>query len=298
MFGVGSNVVNKLVALGVSPKIARQISFLLGNPNSQLSHSGPVAISLPSGQNVPTNAAMAKNLPADASKMSPALSLDGQDYEALRVNTGATNINGSGVTVGAPSTFNQYVYNNFPVHFFDDIRMMGLDGENGGIFKFNTSGFGGVLARVQIGAAQGSGSASGSGSGSGSGSTGSGIETYSAQRLDQNGNAIGVPFTVYDPCNIIAPLRTCTGSMGGECGWAVYMSDRAAGGPTADTAVRPNIGGWDLVTASPPQPQTLTFTTVTKVCCYNGQILVCTADISVCAPGSVGAQDCGGGSCS
>jgi hypothetical protein len=284
-----AGAVTKLVALGVPPSWAKAIVFLLGNPNSALSHSGPVAISLPSGQNVPTNAAMAKALPSDATKMSPALLLEGQDYEALRVNTGATNINGSGMQVGAPATLNNYVYANYPIHVFDDIRMMGLDGKNGGIFKFDRASFGGTLTRVKI---------LSSGSGSGSGSTGS-IATYQVQSIDQNGNPVGVPFIAYDPGNFVAPQQNCNSGGNPLIGWAVYVSDRAPGGPTADTSVRPNIGGWDILSCGNPGATTgLSITYIAKICCYNGKTLVCTQTANICSGGTLGPIDCGGGSCS
>jgi len=285
-----AGAVTKLVALGVPPSWAKAIVFLLGNPNSQLSHSGPVAIQLPTGQNVPTNAVMAKALPSDASKMSPALTLDGFDYEAMRINTGATNINGSGMQVGAPATLNNYVYANYPVHFFDDIRMMGLDGQNGGIFKYGTPAFGSTIARVKIGAA--------TGSGSGSGSTGGGIATYQVQRIDQNNNPVGITFTANDPANFVAPQQGCAGS-NQLYGWAIYMSDRAPGGPTADTSVRPNIGGWDILSCGNPGGTTgLSITYIAKICCYNGKTVVCTQTANICSGGTLGPIDCGGGSCS
>lgn len=281
MFSLYAGKLKKLIGLGFPPQWANVLRELMGNPNQPLLHKAPISIQLPSGSQVRTAAGTLANLPADASAQAPALSLDGFEGHALFVSTGATNVQGSGMTVGAPSVFNNYTTHNFPVAFFDDIRMMGE-----GIYKYGTKSKGSTVARMHV-----TGTKNGDGS-------------YQAYFTDKNLVDYGPVQTVYDNTGVLSPPSSCAVTKDSNTyAWCLYLSELAAGGPLADIAVRPNLGAWEVLAASaipkcPPDYTDCSFTFVSNICCVNGNIVVCTRTVQSCWPVKVGASDCGGSGCS
>lgn len=270
MFGPVQGKIDKLVQAGFPHRWARIFRALLGNPTQSLEHRGSVSIVL-SAQTAKTPAASMADKPADAAKTAPALTIHNYGGDSLFVGSGNSTINGDSHTINAPLTTNNYGYHNYPQHFLDDIRMMGEL-----IFKYGVVGRASTIARVKF------------------------VSNFSggiaqAIVIDESGNPYGQILTVHAPPGSSGNMNTCSSGIG-QTGKIAYFSDYATGGPLADTAVRPNIGAWELLSLDPPSSNynQCHWEAVVKVCCVNNKLIVCTQTIDFSTPVKLGVVDCGG----
>lgn len=299
IFSRHASKLTKLVAAGFPEPWIRTLKELLANPIQSLDHQGPVSITLGQGRLSRTAANQGEGpVPEDAQTGPPALTLANFGGRALHSQGGHWVLDRpagdttSTLTINIPTTFNNYAVANFPVTFNDDVRHNADVNGVGLIDKYGLPSYGSTVRRCKL------------------------LEDLGASiagkvwciGLDGTGAAVGIPFLARDRAGAGGSF-SCAKK--GGCAYAVYFSDLAGtitllgennvksvlSGASADVAVRPNIGGWELISVDASTVPPTSITIVSKICCVAGTLVVCTRTLTfqIC-PGSVtqGAQDCGG----
>lgn len=262
--------------------VAQALQDTFCNPEQDLSHKGQVSLSTYQQQ-------ASLKVHNGYSGQSALESAGGNVVLGVGQPAGASNPNQ--FVNNNPLTQNNYGAYGYPQTFNDDMRMAGDS-----IHKWCEGGLASTIARVQLSQDISPG------------------QTVDAYIIDGAGNPIttmqnsgmggGKIKVRLPPClsSLSSNQQQCVTYQSGTCGYAIYFSDNAAKGATADCASRVNTAQyWEILNMT-PLPRTDSFDAVTKICCatINGQqvLVVCVTTYTVCAKILGSVTDCGGGSCS